>query len=142
MDIFLGSEIPSSLTKHVSKLDGPTVLFAQDSLYEPCLRGRRNVTCLCARVVKGGRGFDRHRGDSAVRDLGARIPATASLGHLLRLGGLATEVAAAHHLLRGGLSSEAAGDKDLFRRCRLPPVVDRAMIVYSFLIIRVLMHVG
>ena len=78
-------------------------------------------TCLSAGVVESGRGFDRHGGDGAVADLGAGIATSARFGQLFRLGRLAAEVAAAHHLFGGRLATETAGDEDLFRRRRLPP---------------------
>ena len=79
-------------------------------------------TCLSARVVEGGRRLDGHRVDGTVADLGAGIASSARPRHLLRLGRLSAEVAAAHHLLRGGLAPESAGYQDLFRRRRLSPV--------------------
>ncbi len=82
-------------------------------------------TCLSARVVESGRRFDRHSGDGAVADLGARVAPSARFRQLLRLGRLASEVSAAHHLLGGRLASETAGDEDLFRRRRLPPTPNR-----------------
>ena len=79
-------------------------------------------TCLSARVVEGGRRLDGHRVDGTVADLGAGIASSARPRHLLRLGRLSAEVAASHHLLRGGLAPESAGYQDLFRRRRLSPV--------------------
>ena len=79
-------------------------------------------TCLSAGVVERGRGLDGHGVDGTVADLGAGIASAARPRHLLRLGRLAAEVAAAHHLLRGGLAPESAGDQDLLRCGRLSPV--------------------
>lgn len=78
-------------------------------------------TCLGGRVVKGGRGFDGHGGDGAVADLSAGIATSARLRQFLRLGRLAAEVAAAHHLLGRRLAPEAASDQDLLGRRRLSP---------------------
>ena len=78
-------------------------------------------TCLSAGVVEGGRGLDRHGGDGAVADLSARVAPSARLGQLLRLRRLASEVAAAHHLLRRRLAPESPRDQDLLRRRRLAP---------------------
>lgn len=78
-------------------------------------------TCLSAGVVKGGRRFNGHRSDGPIADLGARIATSPRFGQFLRLGRLASEVAAAHHLLGRRLAPETASDQDLLGRRRLSP---------------------
>lgn len=80
-------------------------------------------TCLSAGVVESGRRLDGHGGHGTVADLGARVAPPPGLAQLFRLGRLASEVAAPHHLLRGRLASEPACDQDLLRRRRLSPFI-------------------
>lgn len=95
--------------------------MVSEKLNENREREKMLSTCLSAGVVESGRRLDGHGGDGAVADLGARVATSARLGQLLRLGRLATEVAAAHHFLGRRLAPETASDQDLLGRRRLSP---------------------